>query len=161
MASNQDSTISRRHFLSRFVLGAASVVAAALAVPLIGYFLSPALRKKSQETTIPLIAMSAVPAGTPIFVTYQETVRDGWVTSQESMGAWVVTRDDKTFTVFDPHCTHLGCLYAWNPGLKRFQCPCHGSIFDIDGKVLAGPAPRPLDRMQFQIRAGEIELIVK
>jgi menaquinol-cytochrome c reductase iron-sulfur subunit len=160
MADNQDSTVNRRQFLSRFILAAAGTVAAALAVPLIGYFLSPTLKKKRQEVRIPLIATSDVPINTPIFVTYQETVQDGWVKGTESMGAWVLTKEGKTFVVFDPHCTHLNCLFAWNPGLKTFQCPCHGSVFDIDGKVLAGPAPRPLDHMQFTIQNGTIELII-
>ena len=45
-------------------------------------------------------------------------------------------------------CTHLGCLYKWEPGPVRFECPCHGSKFWLDGtKILEeGPAPRSLDR---------------
>ncbi len=39
-------------------------------------------------------------------------------------------------------CTHLGCLVAMSD--KGFQCPCHGSKYDRDGKVIAGPAPRNL-----------------
>ncbi len=108
---------------------------------------------------VPLVAVASVPVGTPTFVTYQETVEDGWVTTQEQMAAWVVTKNGSDFVVFNPNCTHLGCLYAWNPGLQRFQCPCHGSIFDIDGAVIGGPAPRPLDRMPFEINNGQIELI--
>lgn len=146
--------------MSRFVLAAAGAVAAALAVPLISYFVSPTVGRKRQEIRIPLIAASDVPLNNPIFVTYQETVQDGWIKSTENQGAWAVTTDGKTFTVFDPHCTHLGCLYAWNPGLKRFQCPCHGSVFGIEGRVIAGPAPRPLDRLPFTIQNGMIVLIV-
>jgi cytochrome b6-f complex iron-sulfur subunit len=39
-------------------------------------------------------------------------------------------------------CTHLGCLVALSD--KGFQCPCHGSKYDRDGRVTAGPAPRNL-----------------
>jgi len=39
-------------------------------------------------------------------------------------------------------CTHLGCIVSETP--NGFSCPCHGSRFDKDGKVLGGPAPRPL-----------------
>jgi len=39
-------------------------------------------------------------------------------------------------------CTHLGCLVAMTD--KGFQCPCHGSKYDRDGRVTAGPAPRSL-----------------
>ncbi|MBU2494251.1 MAG: ubiquinol-cytochrome c reductase iron-sulfur subunit [Bacteroidetes bacterium] len=43
-------------------------------------------------------------------------------------------------------CTHLGCTVNWQAGEKEYHCPCHGSKFDKDGKNIAGPAPRPLDR---------------
>jgi cytochrome b6-f complex iron-sulfur subunit len=48
-------------------------------------------------------------------------------------------------------CTHLGCLYEWIPMTGRFECPCHGSKFQLDGDYIAGPARRSLDR--FVIRA--------
>lgn len=43
-------------------------------------------------------------------------------------------------------CTHLGCLPRWDVGTVRFNCPCHGSMFELDGRYIGGPAPRGLDR---------------
>ena len=48
-------------------------------------------------------------------------------------------------------CTHLGCLYEWIPMTFRFECPCHGSKFELSGDYIAGPARRSLDR--FVIKA--------
>ena len=43
-------------------------------------------------------------------------------------------------------CTHLGCLPKWVPTNNRFECPCHGSKFQLSGDWIEGPAPRHLDR---------------
>jgi glycine/D-amino acid oxidase-like deaminating enzyme/nitrite reductase/ring-hydroxylating ferredoxin subunit len=44
-----------------------------------------------------------------------------------------------------PVCTHMGCLVAWSAAEKTWDCPCHGSRFDKDGKVLNGPAANALE----------------
>ena len=43
-------------------------------------------------------------------------------------------------------CTHLGCIYDWNEANERFECPCHGSKYRLDGRRIEAPAPRSLDR---------------
>lgn len=45
-------------------------------------------------------------------------------------------------------CTHLGCIYAWNDANERFECPCHGSKYRLDGRRIESPAPRTLDRFK-------------
>lgn len=45
-------------------------------------------------------------------------------------------------------CTHLGCLYKWVETNNRFECPCHGSKFQLNGLYIEGPAPRSLDRFE-------------
>jgi cytochrome b6-f complex iron-sulfur subunit len=45
-------------------------------------------------------------------------------------------------------CTHLGCIYAWVDVNDRFECPCHGSKYRLDGRRITGPAPRSLDRFK-------------
>ncbi len=58
-----------------------------------------------------------------------------------------VYRDDAgAFHQVSATCTHLGCVVAWNPLEKSWDCPCHGSRFDVDGTVLNGPATTPLSR---------------
>lgn len=55
-------------------------------------------------------------------------------------------------------CTHLGCLYKFEPTTDRFECPCHGSKYQLDGTRITGPTQRSLDRFVVQIRdeAGNV-----
>jgi len=58
-----------------------------------------------------------------------------------------VYRDDEgTLHAVSMRCTHLGCLVRFNGAETSWDCPCHGSRFDVDGNVLEGPAVTPLER---------------
>jgi cytochrome b6-f complex iron-sulfur subunit len=47
-------------------------------------------------------------------------------------------------------CTHLGCIYSWTDANNRFECPCHGSKYRLDGRRIEAPAPRALDRFRME-----------
>jgi glycine/D-amino acid oxidase-like deaminating enzyme/nitrite reductase/ring-hydroxylating ferredoxin subunit len=53
---------------------------------------------------------------------------------------------DGKLTAVSPTCTHLWCRVAWNDAERSWDCPCHGSRFAVDGKVIEGPAVRDLER---------------
>lgn len=55
-------------------------------------------------------------------------------------------------------CTHLGCIPAYNPGLKEFICACHGGRFDTAGRETFGPPPSPLEIPPFAIDGTSIVL---
>jgi Rieske Fe-S protein len=57
---------------------------------------------------------------------------------------------DDTLHCVSPTCTHLGCTVEWNHAEKSWDCPCHGSRFDVDGGILNGPATRPLRRVELE-----------
>jgi cytochrome b6-f complex iron-sulfur subunit len=52
-------------------------------------------------------------------------------------------------------CTHLGCIYSWIPVNNRFECPCHGSKYRLDGRRIESPAPRTLDRFKVEALAED------
>jgi cytochrome b6-f complex iron-sulfur subunit len=55
-----------------------------------------------------------------------------------------------------PICSHEKCTVAYRRRVGRFECPCHGSYFDIEGNVLNGPATRPLSTWPAVLRDGRI-----
>ncbi len=52
-------------------------------------------------------------------------------------------------------CTHLGCIYSWTDSNNRFECPCHGSKYRLDGRRIEDPAPRNLDRFKLYALAED------
>lgn len=66
----------------------------------------------------------------------------------------ILKRDELGFFAMSLICTHQGCLVAQNG--EAFVCPCHGSNFTLDGKVLNGPAARDLPFYQLSVIDGEL-----
>jgi len=73
---------------------------------------------------------------------------------------WMV-RTEAGFLALYKACTHLDCLFDWNPLEGRFICPCHGSRFGPDGAWVSGPAPRGLDRFVIEIRSPDGALMAE
>lgn len=141
---------SRRAFLKRSIFLLGGLVTAALAIPSGVYFLSP-LWKRRDESWIDIAPLEDIPIGEPIKIDFIQRKKDGWRTIEGRSSVWVVTADRQQFTVYDPQCTHLGCPYRWDRSKQQFLCPCHNAAFAIDGEVLTGPPPRPLDRLPTKV----------
>jgi len=69
---------------------------------------------------------------------------------------WLVNTTDEGVKAIYMVCTHLGCLYKWEPANFRFECPCHGSKFTREGFYIEGPAPRSLDTFLVTVENGEV-----
>ena len=65
-----------------------------------------------------------------------------------------IIKDDNGIKVFSISCTHLGCVL--NVENDKFICPCHGSMFDLSGNVLKGPALKPLKQLEYKIEKENI-----
>lgn len=68
----------------------------------------------------------------------------------------VGTSKSKDLIAVDPNCTHQGCTVEWSAKENKFICPCHGSTFAADGKVLEEPAASPLKRFAAKIEKGSV-----
>jgi len=77
-----------------------------------------------------------------------EAFPDGSRTLRPEVPAVVYKRGGE-LTALSLTCTHLGCTVEAEG--EGFACPCHGSRYDADGEVLAGPAREPLRRLRLEV----------
>ncbi len=147
--------VSRRLFYSIVMNAMGAAIAAVVAVPAAAYLL---LKPKASENEdlVEIADVTALQPGKPQEIVYFRTRVDGWKRIKEKSTAWVVKREANRVTAFSPQCTHLGCAYHFEAEKNQFLCPCHSSIFSIEGAVVAGPAPRPLDRLVTRVEGGKL-----
>ena len=151
---------SRRRFFEWVIRASAGFIGLGLAIPLVGYVISPALKRRRQPW-VDVGAVDALPTGVPSQLEYVATVQDGYHETKTEKAVWAVKQPDAQVTVFSPMCTHLGCGYHWDSTAQQFKCPCHGSVFDLSGRVVAGPAPRPLDTLPSRVDNGRLLVMFK
>jgi menaquinol-cytochrome c reductase iron-sulfur subunit len=92
----------------------------------------------------------------PVRISWRDVETDAFIQERVERDVWAVKHSSTEATVFSPICTHLGCRYSWDADRRQFLCPCHGSIFSVDGKVVGGPAPRPLDTLPTKVENGKL-----
>jgi quinol---cytochrome c reductase iron-sulfur subunit, bacillus type len=152
-----ESRPSRRRFYLTTIYGLWAVMSAALVGPALIYLLLPPRLRKEQQW-VDAGDVSKLEPNVPVEMVFRKNRLDGWKLSSEKQTAWVVKLAGQNVVAFGPQCTHLGCAYHWDERKSEFLCPCHNSVFSIDGKVVSGPAPRPLDRYSSKIENGKLLL---
>jgi menaquinol-cytochrome c reductase iron-sulfur subunit len=130
---------------------------AAMGIPALAYLFFPPKARKEDEW-VEIGDVTRLAPNTPVEMVFRRNRVDGWKVINEKGTAWVVKHADNSITAFGPQCTHLGCAYHWDDRKSEFLCPCHNSLFAIDGKVVSGPAPRPLDRYQTKVEGKKLWL---
>ena len=154
---NNQTGPNRRGFVEAAIHGMGAIITAALALPAAAYLMIPGKSKK-KDAWIEAGDIAQLDPKVPEEVVYRRTRVDGWKVTSEKATAWVMKVSDQQVVAFSPTCTHLGCAVHWDEKNANFLCPCHTSIFGKDGKVVSGPAPRPLDRLQAKVENGKIYL---
>lgn len=158
---------SRRGVLHWLGALLSSALGLALTVPGVGYLLSPVQKRResdatSGDPTFPVAQLDEIPdvtqGGAPLRATVMASgLRDAWnrLDGVRLGSVWLLRRKD-TVTCLSTVCPHAGCSIDFDAARQGFACPCHSSRFDLEGKRSEGPSPRDMDRLEVEVKDGEV-----
>ena len=126
----------------------------AIVGPVVGFATAP-MKNKTKETWVELMDDTMIAPGEIKEVNFTMRVMDGYHEVERAYTVYL-RRSEEGVLCLDPACTHLGCRVEFQSARRRFVCPCHGGIFDEEGKVKSGPPPKPMDRHPVKIEGGKI-----
>ena len=156
---------SRRKFLKITSHALGGTLAAGIVAPLVGLAVHPLIKETvyGTEDFINIGKMDDFPVDVPKKMSITSSKMDAWnIFEGLVMGSvWVVRREDGSLNVFSTNCPHLGCGIDWGQDENKFLCPCHGGVFDIDGKKVAGPSPRDLYAFETKIENNNVLISYK
>jgi cytochrome b6-f complex iron-sulfur subunit len=150
--------LGRRQFMNLLTFGAVTGTALGALYPVIKYFIPPS----SGSTSGGVTAKDALG---------NDVVVSGFLSSH-AVGDRTLAqglKGDPTYIVVESEgaianyginavCTHLGCVVPWNAAENKFMCPCHGSQYNNEGKVVRGPAPLSLALVHAEVVDDKISL---
>jgi Rieske Fe-S protein len=142
---NRTSTtpLPRRAFLSRFLQLSVGTLCAAVFYP-VARFLSPPHVEEDVG--------SRVLAGK-----VSEVSKDGWkIFPMGSEPGILIEKTPGEFRAYTAVCTHLGCTVQFDKSAHRIWCACHNGYYDLEGRNVAGPPPRPLKPFTVQVSGEDI-----
>ena len=98
-------------------------------------------------TPMPIEGANALEPGSALNFTYP---------GKEDTAILIRARDG-SYHAFGQKCTHLSCPVYYSKEHSRLECPCHeGGFSETTGEVLYGPPPRPLDKIEIEVRNGQV-----
>jgi Rieske Fe-S protein len=134
---SQDVDPGRRRVLNGFLGGSVAALFAAVAYPVLR-FLSP--------PRIPEATTNQVEAGP---INDPELLERGYKILRFGTEPVILVRvDEGDYRAFTATCTHLDCIVEYRPGQRQIVCNCHNGHYDLNGRNVAGPPPRPLTSLQ-------------
>ena len=150
MTMDDERNRSRRRVLELFVNGVLAAIAGALA-SIVGVFAVNPTTIRPRQRWIRAASLVDIEPGTPQAVVVAVPRESGWHRTRSRQVIYVTWDGEKAVAARAATCTHLGCLVKWDSSAEQFRCPCHGGAYDEQGNVIAGPPPRPLERVDARI----------
>jgi menaquinol-cytochrome c reductase iron-sulfur subunit len=151
--------MNREVFMGLFLAMVGGVGGIIVGLPIIGVVLGP-LFTAPKDVWRDVGAVGDFKVGETVQVKFQYDQGEvqQWSGSTQETAAWLRRNGGTSFTAFAVYCTHLGCPVHWLAAPRIFLCPCHGSVFNGDGTVAGGPAPRPLFTYPVRVHNGKVQI---
>jgi menaquinol-cytochrome c reductase iron-sulfur subunit len=160
-------TVTRRRFMTLTAHGAGATAAAAFTLPALGFaigsavFERPAVRWEAvgkltdfpDDAYIPKVVTMTTGIGEVGKTTVYMRARNDDIDQPPNPPDYY-----EQVVALSTRCMHLGCPVRYVQASERFICPCHGGVYDFQGKVVGGPPVRPLDRFYTRVRNGIVEV---
>jgi menaquinol-cytochrome c reductase iron-sulfur subunit len=156
----EQNELSRRNFMQSAIWGIGGLIGIVFGASAVAYVVGPSLKKQQTETWVRLGPTSKVELGVPTLFTYTVQTQTGWIENTEEVSVYVLTTDARTYIAMSNICTHLGCRVRWITDQDKFFCPCHNGEFDMEGDVISGPPPRPLDRYDVKVENDQLYVLI-
>lgn len=160
----EGETVTRRRFMTGVTHGAGGLAAASFVLPALGFAIGPIFKALPHrwETVGPTDLFpdnNYIPTVITLVPGIGE-VGKGTVYVRKKNPAVDTDPGDKNmpYIAITSRCSHLGCPVRWVDTAERFLCPCHGSVFDLLGRRVSGPAVRPLDRFYTRVKDGMVQI---
>ncbi len=144
--------MDRREFISWISIGAL-----ANSLPIVLAACSFGKQEPQAKQESPKIDSSPRKDGFQALGTIQDLGEKGSILDKQNAAKSVLVvrnPDNINLSAVNPTCTHQGCTVEWKTDTKIFACPCHGSKFSPNGKVLEGPAKKPLETFRAKEENG-------
>lgn len=148
--------MGRRQFMNLLMVGAGTGTILGMLYPVVNYFIPPSTGGGGGGVT----AKDAL--GNDVLVNdFLAAHNPGdHVLAQGLKGdpTYIIVQEDKSIADFGLNavCTHLGCVVPWNASENKFMCPCHGSQYNSEGKVVRGPAPLSLALVHAAVESDKV-----
>ncbi|MGI8945324.1 MAG: ubiquinol-cytochrome c reductase iron-sulfur subunit [Thermoleophilaceae bacterium] len=160
----EGETVTRRKFMTGGAMAVGGVATAAFVLPALGFALGPQFEDGTPDRWQDMgpegefDADSYVPKVFNIDADAGEAGKSTVYIRRFNPGRDSERNADLPYVAITTRCAHLGCPVRYIQASARFVCPCHGGVYDFQGKVEGGPPVRPLDRLYTRVRSGRVQV---
>lgn len=153
-------SMTRRRAFEVTVQAIGGVAVGAVALPAIGFSIAPIFHrgKERWEAIGPIADFTSDTYKQVVFTIVPGIGEAGKTTAFVRLGSKQLGENPNEYIAISSRCAHVGCPVNFVEAAGNFICPCHGGVYDFEGKRIGGPPVRPLDRFQTRVRAGKVEV---